>query len=588
MIRVAKTAPKMFLTKSHELQELVISTMERVASAVGSSLGPGGRPSLLEADQPGFPSKVTKDGVTILKSLGSTNSYEHLIIETALSSSMRTATEAGDGTTTTCVLSYEFIKNIFDFCDKNPKESPQKVVRRMKNVVQKLLLPYIANRSIKVTEENKDLLRAVATISANGELELADAVIECFETVGFGDQSHVTIREVPGPFAYKVEHIDGFPISVGYEETSGRYHTSFINDVGGQRCYLEKPKFILYDGTINDLVQFSPLFNAIDEMHTKGDKEFHNIVLVANGFNEQVISTLSFNFEQQGTLKIIPIRSPMTQFINCQTHFLGDLAAVTGAKIFGLKNQINDAMPSDLGSNMTAFECYRFRSTVIGASDPVNVEVRCDDIRKMATRAESQAEKTWFEERSATISSGIAKLTVSGGNASEIRERCDRAEDAVCAVRAAISAGVLPGGTRIMLDMALLLAQELEDGDPAKEIMMPSFISLTKRLLENAGYNEEQTKTVIEKLAEDPELIYDVEAQEYGRFMDLGVFDATKAISESLSNALALGGILGTLGGIVAFPRDNEFEREEAKKDAEFKRACENPNAFDNPALRRK
>jgi chaperonin GroEL (HSP60 family) len=141
----------MFITKSHKIQELVIHTMERIASAVGSSMGPGGRVSLLEASQPGFPNKVTKDGVTILKNLGSTDSYEHLIIETAVSSSMRTATEAGDGTTTTCVLGYEFIKNIFDFCEKNPKESPQKVVRRMKEVVQKTLLPYIAERSIKIT-----------------------------------------------------------------------------------------------------------------------------------------------------------------------------------------------------------------------------------------------------------------------------------------------------------------------------------------------------------------------------------------------------------------------------------------------------
>ena len=100
--------------------------------------------------------------------------------------------------------------------------------------------------------------------------------------------------------------------------------------------------------------------------------------------------------------------------------------------------------------------------------------------------------------------------------------------------------------------------------------MMPSLISLTSRLLDNAGYNEEESQKVISKLIEDPELIYDVEAQEYGRFMDLGVFDATKAVSESLSNALALGGILGTLGGIVAFPRDDEFERSEAKADNEY------------------
>ncbi len=585
--RVAKSAPKSFLNNKKDLQGLVINVMSKVADAVGSSLGPGGRVSLLEADQPGFPNKVTKDGVTILKNLGSLNSYEHLIIETAVSSSMRTATEAGDGTTTTCVLSYEFIKNIFDFCNKNPKHSPQKVVRRMKEVVQKTLLPYIASRSIKVTEENKELLTAVATISANGERELASAVIQCFEEVGFGESSHVTIREVPGPFGYRVERIEGFPVPMGYEETSGRYHASFINDIGNQRCFLERPMFILYDGVVNDLVQFVQLFNAIDEKHAKGEEGFHNLVLVANGFNETVISNLAFNFEQKGTLKIIPIRSPMTQFLNCQTHFLQDLAAVTGARIFGLKNQISEATVSDLGQNMESFECYRFRSTVVGSSDPVNIEMRCDDIKKMQKRAESQAERTWFEERIATISSGIAKLTISGGNASELKERSDRAEDSVCAVRAAISAGVLPGGTRIILDMASLLAQELPKGDAAREIMMPSFISLTHRLLDNAGYNEEEVDAILTKLTLNPELIYDIEAMEYGEFMKLGVFDATKAVSESLSNALALGGILGTLGGIVAFPRDAEFERKEASLDEEWRKVSMNSDAYQNPALNR-
>src|SRR5271165_3856553 len=245
--RVAKSNAKMFMTKGQRLQELVIHTMGRISDAVSSSLGPGGRPSLIESDLPGIPPKITKDGVSIFKSLGAQDPYQHLIIETALSSSMRTASEAGDGTTTTTLLAYELIKSIFDFCEKNPKESPQKTVRQIKKVMETILLPYIAERSIKVTEESKNLLLNVATISANGEKALAEAVLQCFEEVGYGESSHVTIRELPGPSGYKVERIEGYPIPIGLEESSGKYHVSFINDQGNQRCYFEKPKFILFD-----------------------------------------------------------------------------------------------------------------------------------------------------------------------------------------------------------------------------------------------------------------------------------------------------------------------------------------------------
>src|ERR1035437_1935166 len=333
--RVAKSAPKQFITKGPKLQSIVINTMQRISDAVSSSLGPGGRPSLLEPSLPGLPPKITKDGVSIFKSLGAFDPYEHLIIETALSSSMRTASEAGDGTTTTTLLAYELIKNIFDFCEKNPKQSPQKTVRRIRKVMDETLLPYIAARSIKVNEESKNLLLNVATISANGEKALAEAVLKCFEEVGFGESSHVTIRELPGPSGYSVERIEGYPMPVGLEESSGKYFSSFINDQANQRCYLENPKFILFDGALQDLLPLQPLFNAIEDRIQQSPteaKEFKSIVLVAHGFSETVISTLAFNFEQTGTLRIVPLRSPMAQFMNAQTHWMTDLAAFTGAK----------------------------------------------------------------------------------------------------------------------------------------------------------------------------------------------------------------------------------------------------------------
>jgi len=585
--RKAKTAPKIFEIDQETLQRKVLKTMYRVSEAVGKTMGPGGRNILLESDFPGMPNKNTKDGVTVFKSLGAVDPYEHLIIEQARDVAQRTATEAGDGTTTATVLSYSIIQHLFDFCEKNPKYSPQKAARRISKVTDTILLPYIASRSIKIGEENQGMLKMVATISANGDSDMADAVIKAFEEIGYGDASHVTIRELSGKKAYKVERIDGFPIPMGFEESIGKLHVAFINDQANQRCYLEKPLFLLYDGNINDLVMINPLLAAIGQKFMNGEAEFKNIVIFSHGFSENVLTALAYNFSDPNTINVMPMITPMTQFVNSQSHFLYDLAAFTGAKVFGLKHQVGKATPDDLGRGMESFEASRFRSTVVGDPDPTNVEVRADDLKTMKTNAESEAEKLWLEERIGKITNGIAKLTIYGGSNGELKEAHDRCEDAVCAVRSAIGFGALPGGCRLAIDMAIKLTTELEEGDPAREVLVPALLSLPNKLLHNAGSNKADIEVIMDRLVRDESVVYDIENDKFGTAEELGLFDATKAVSESLSNAVSISCILGTMGGIVCHPRDDTFERSEARADSEYMKAVDNPNQFTNEANER-
>lgn len=586
--RKAKSAPKIFEVDPKVLKNKVLSTMERVARAVGATMGPGGRNILIESDYPGIPNKNTKDGVTVFKSLGALDSYEHLIIEQARDVAQRTASEAGDGTTTATVLSYSIIQNLFAFCEKNPKYSPQKAARDIAKVTDKLLIPYIESRSIVIGEDNKILLRNVAKISANGDEDMADAVINAFEEIGYGDASHVTIREVSGKKGYKVERIDGFPIPMGFEDSIGKLHTAFINDQANQRCYMEKPLFLLYDGVLNDMVNILPLINAIGHKYVnEGDSDYKNIVIFAHGFSEAVLTTLAFNFSDPNTINIIPMVTPMAQYVNSQLQFLHDLAAFTGAKVFGLKDQIGHATIGDLGAKMETFECYRFRCTVVGDPDATLVEIRAEDLKKMKENGESEAEKMWLEERIGKITNGIAKLTISGGSNGELKEAHDRCEDAVCAVRSAIKYGCLPGGCRLSIDLALKLSEELEQGNPAREVLVPSLMSLPMRLLDNAGYNPEEIQGVIKQLIENPDIVYDIENQKYGKAEDLGLFDASMAVSQSLSNAVSIANVLGTMGGLVCHPRDSEFERSEARADSEYMRVTSNPNAYVNEANER-
>jgi chaperonin GroEL len=582
--RKAKSSAKMFLTDQKELQKIVLGTMFRVSEIVGKTLGPGGRNCLIESDYVGLSNKNTKDGVTVFKSLGAVNPYEHLVIEQARDAAQKTVESAGDGTTTATILAYNIIKNLFEFCSKNPKYSPQKAAREIVKATEQVLIPFIESKSIVIDEENKHILKMVAKISANGDGDMASAVIEAFETIGFGDASHVTIRELSGQKKYVVERIDGFPIPVGFEESSGKLHVAFINDTANQRCYLEKPLFLLYDGNMNDLMMFAPLLEGIGKKYVEGDADYKNVVIFAHGYSESVLTHLAYNFSNPNTINILPMITFRAQFLNSETHFLYDLSAFTGAKVFGLKDQIGTATLADLGNGMESFEAYRFRSTAVGDPDPINVEVRADELKTMKLNAESQSERILLEERLGKITNGIAKLTIYGGSNGELKEAHDRCEDAVCAVRSAINHGAVPGGCRLAVDMALKLLQEYPEGNPIREVLVPSFLALPEKLLDNAGRNPEEIEEVLRNLMENSDHVYDVENQLYGKAEKLGLFDAAKAVSESLSNAVSIASVLGTCGGLVAYPRDDVFERSEARADSEYMKTVENPNQFTNEA----
>ncbi len=486
-------------------------------------------------------------------------------------------------TTTATLLSYNIIKAMFDYCEKNPKVSPQKTIRRIHKVLKDILIPYIESRSIIISEDNKDLLHKVATISANGDKDLADAVIKCFELLGYSDSSHVTIREATGPDAYKVERIDGLPIPSGLEDL-GKFSNVFINDQGMLRCHLTNPIFILYNGMINDLIGLAPLLDQIGQQYVNGDEKFKNVVVVANGFSDTVMTSLSFNFTNPTSINVVPLRTPMAQFNNSQEQFLYDLGAFCNAKVFGMNNQLQVATLNDLGHGMESFEMYRFRSTLVGESDPLNIEVRAEELKKMKGAAESAAEKIWLEERLGKLTGGIVKLTVVSNSAGSIKEKVDRVDDAVCATKSAITYGCLPGGCRISIDMARELATVLDENDAGREILMTSLLCLPEKLLSNAGYNHEEIEEIVRKLVESPELVYNIESEQFGKAEELGLFDATRAVQDSLVNSVSIASLFGAIGGIIAFDRDPVFERAEARADADFGRAVDNPEMFQNEA----
>lgn len=606
-----KSAAKDVTVKGPKLESLVLSTMKTISTIVGSTLGPGGQPVLIERFEHGMAPMVTKDGVTVFRSLGFDNPSSHVIMEAARDAAVRTANEAGDGTTTATVLAESIVRLTHAFCKENPKFSPQKVVRRLESVFRTVIQPAIQDDSFKVdstTDDGKKLLRGVAKISANGDDALADVVMECFDLVG--DEGNVTITEVSGPSHYEVERIDGFPIETGYEDSCGKFYPKFINDPGTQRCVLENPVFILFHGRITEIQTIIAICSAIGIMWQQGKYDKHNVVIFATGFSETVLGHLAFNFVSPDSINIFPMLVPKSPLTNGQLQFLQDLAAVTGAVIFDPINKPLEAFSLDdhelkgkadiiaelsgcLGPGLRQFEASRFRATIVGhATGECETETgevttfedqlikRADEIKQLMENPESALDKILLQERLGKLTNGIAKLKVVGSSNGELREKRDRAEDAVCAVRGAIKHGVLPGGGWTLLKLNMTLSEGYPDDEVVTRVLCPALLAPISLLYRNCGFNDEEIEEALKpvrKSIQKPSktsglLVYDALEGKYVNPYQEGILDSTPAVLEAIRNSLSIASLLGTLGGICVFQRDHELDRSEAKETQNFMR----------------
>lgn len=588
-----KSVAKQVTVKGPRLRDQILNTMGTIAEIVGSTLGPGGNAVLIERQELNLPPMVTKDGVTVFRNLGFDDATAHVIMEAARDAAVRTANEAGDGTTTATVLADAIVSRAYRFCEANQKVSPQKVVRKLMACFKDIIEPEVRAKAVKAdlsTEDGRSLLWNVAKISANGDTELADAVLQCYQLVG--DEGNVTITEVSGASGYEVEQIEGYPIPVGWDDSCHRYAPKFLNDPANQRCLLEKPAFVVYHGHITEIQSITKLMEAIGAAWQTDESFRHNIVLVATGFSETVLAQLALNFAEQVTINVFPLSVPPSPVPGGQLGVLEDICAVTGATMFDALNKPFDSYEPglvDIGCNAKVFEANRFRSVIL--SDPNNVDAQIpilDQVEKLKTQktqAASILDSQFFDERVGKLTNGIAKLKVTGASNGELRERRDRAEDAICAVRGAIRHGCLPGGGWMLLHLAHKIS--LIDDSILNAVLVPALKAPVEKMLANCGFNAEEIGAIrshieVPIIEARAALVYDALEHKLVDPYEGGVLDSAPAVLEALRNSMSIASLLGTLCGTVVFKRDHELERQEARETSSFLRDAESTNPADD------
>lgn len=564
-----KSASKIMLESGKDLNEEVLSTLAHIAKMVGATLGPGGNPVVIERPEIGMKPIITKDGVTVIKHLGYESATRQLILEAVRDAASRTASEAGDGTTTATILAESICRGTEQAVSLSKRISPQKIVREMQ-----ALVPVILNKlnEYKVepgqsAEQIVQFLSTVASVSANGDKDLANAVIAAFDIVG--DEGNITIIEASGPSKYEVERISGYTVDTGYDESCKNFASGFLNDRTGTLVQLERPVVILFDGVLNDIYQIVEALNRIGAYFLEQKAEHKSVVLVAHGFSDSVLGDLHLNWNR-GDFKVLPLITKPNALANSQTELLYDLQAYAGTPVFNpidrpLANMNIDFMYKN--NKVRQVEMSKFRTSIMVEEDMNFIGARVNELKLRLEKPDSQYAANDLQVRIGKLTSGIARLNIYGPSQGETREKRDRAEDAWMAVRGATKYGALPGGGFSLVRLSAALhatssATKSPSQAAAAWILAEALVQPVRILYKNYGYSENEIEEQLGLLLASDKP-YDLSEQAWVEKPYL--LDSFPAVAEAIRNSVSIASMLGTLGGLIAFKRDYDADKEEEK-----------------------
>ncbi len=556
-----KSKAKNIIADKEQLNDIVRETIDRMATAVGATLGPGGRGVLIERD--GLSPLITKDGVTVAKSLGMDKAEHNIVVEAAKEICINTAKEAGDGTTTAIIMANAITKYGQEFIKAHPKYNPQRIVSELQEVYQTVIVDYLEKNSIKTTKPEE--LRDVARVSSNGDDTIADAVVEA--VMAAGDDGQVLIEEAQGD-VMRVENIDGYIITTGLKEL-GSMGPAFINDRTGQQSKLDNGIVLLYDGTMNDL----NVPAILQEVYENAEDDFGKpIIVFAHDFSDLVIDR--FVKTTNGGVSVVPVKTPMSGLPNSRSMFLQDMAAYTGATVYNPINQ--KEMDEDGFGRFISAKVNMYEAFLVTEPDSDAVEARIEELKSVSKAALSEFDRMHLRASISKLTGGVSTIWVGGATELEVREKKARVEDAVEAVRSAIAEGVIPGGCSVHLKLADIIEKH-KGFKESWSIMANALQEPFNLLMTNCGEDPQEVLNFALKKQFSgmafkglPDRVFDAKDHKVVDPFKAGIIEPAKVCRVSIGNALSVASLLITLGGIVVVPRDSTLENQLAMSKQAF------------------
>ena len=482
-----------------------------VANAVKVTLGPKGRNVILDQEY-GQP-HITKDGVSVAKEIELKDKYQNVGVKLIKSVANKTVNDVGDATTTSTVLTQaivnEGLKNVTS--GANPMD-----LKRGIDLAVDAAVKYIREVSIPV----EDRIAQVATISANNDETIGNLISEAVSKVG--NQGIITIEEAKGTETY-------IQVNEGIQFNTGFLSPYFITDRDKSTCVLEKPTVLLYDAKMSTLKEF---YEVLEQVMVRKE----SILIIASDYESEVLDTLILN-KIKANFKICVVKIPRLN----KTELVEDISAVTGAWV------LNDTITK-------AEHCH------LGAAEKIVIDKHTTTIINgrgdILPRHIQQLQESGQTERASKLQGGIATIYVGANSEVELVEKKDRIEDAVCATKAAIEEGIIPGGGSVYVRASKLL-DSLTNSNPDIQtginIIKNALLYPIKQICSNAGISGD---VIINDLTTELNLSeisygYNAKTNTTCDLIESGVIDPAKAVRVALENAASVAGLFLTTECVI-------------------------------------
>ena len=519
-----------------EAREQLRLGVDALANAVKVTLGPKGRNVIIDKKF-GAP-HITKDGVSVAKEVELEDAVQNMGAQLVKEVASKTNDQAGDGTTTATVLAQAIvntgIKNVT--AGANPMDLKRGIDKAVAEVIKDLKA-----RSREIGE-GKEKVEQVATISANNDKFIGQMIAEAMDKVK--KEGVITIEEAKG-LDTTVKVVEGMQFDRGF------LSPYFVTNTEKMEAIYENPFILIYDKKISNLKELLPILE-------KTVQTGRGLLIISEDIEGEALATLVVN-RLRGSLKIVAVKAP--GFGDRRKEMLEDIAILTGGTVISEEKgyKLEDADLTMLGSAQKITVDKDNTTIVSGAGAKEQIDARVSQIKAQIEKTTSDYDREKLQERLAKLAGGVAVIYVGAASEVEMKEKKDRVDDALCATRAAIEEGIVPGGgvTYIRaIDALEGLKGDNADETTGIEIIKRAVEEPLRQIVTNAG---KEGAVVVQKVREGKgDFGYNARTDVYENMKAAGVVDPAKVTRVALENAASIAGMFLTTECVIVEKKEEK------------------------------
>jgi chaperonin GroEL len=527
-----------------EARRKLANGIDILADAVVSSLGPQGRNTVYFNDGVAV---STKDGVSIAKHISELEDpIENLGAQMIKQAAIKTADNAGDGTTTSTLLAREIVKQGLQRLNEggNAVEIKRGIDDAVKQVIESL-----KHSSEKITSEEQ--LEQIASISANNDPETGKLIARAMEKVGREGVVHIEESRTGETY---LEVVEGMQFDRGYKSPY------FVTNNNNMSAVLTDALVLIADHRFTQVKELLPILDGVA-------RTGKSLLIIAEDIDGEALATLIVN-KMRGTLKVVAVKAP--DFGDRRKLILEDIAVLTGGTVFDKdKGMKLDKFQDEWFGNARTVTVTKEQTTIVdGQGSEETITKRVEELEAQIDKSTTPFETEKLQERLAKFIGGVALVHVGGNTETEMKEKKDRVDDALHATKCALEDGIVPGGGTALLYAREAITERGTDGSDfnfGKRLVYKVCGKPFEQILINAGYDAAEIYPInmeIGKAGEagtKPWFGFNIKTEEIVNMKEAGILDPTKVTCSALKNASSIAStILLTECVIVDKPEDKK------------------------------